>query len=90
MEGWQVTTYGCHAVSSFRGFKSLVSQDDRDGVDQGVDRLDAPEMCLDDFLTGNLPGSNGFGQLRGAQSPEVGSCDAQVNTSLYVLVAVLL
>jgi hypothetical protein len=42
-----------------------------------------PEVGLDDFLTGNVPGSDGFDQLQGAHAPEVDSRDAHVYTPLY-------
>ena len=83
VERREITASGDRTVSRLRGFEGLLGQHDRDGVDRGVHGLDAPEVGLDDFLTGNLPGSDGFGQLQGAHAPEVGSCDAHVYTPLY-------
>ncbi len=39
-------------------------------------------MGLNDFLTGQVPGSSGFGQFQDAHAPEVGYCGAHVSTPL--------
>src|SRR5207248_3592963 len=73
---------GDRTVSCLRGFEGLLAQHPRDGVDRGVHGFDPPEVGLDDFLTGRLPGSDGFGQVGGAYMPEVSGRDAHVYTSL--------
>jgi hypothetical protein len=65
-------------VSCLGGFQSLFAQEDRDGVDDGVHRLDPPEVSLDHFSTGGSPGPDRFGQVRGAHIPQVGGRDAHV------------
>jgi hypothetical protein len=85
VERWEIIATGDHTVSCFCGLKRLLAQRDRDGVDGGVHGLDPPEVGLDDFLTGHLPGSDGCGQLRGAHAPEYGGRDAHVNTPLRAL-----
>ena len=68
----QFSATGDYTVGRLRGFEGLLAQDDCDGVDRGVHGLDPPEVGLDDFLTGRLPGSDRRGQVRGAHAPEVG------------------
>jgi hypothetical protein len=63
---------GDDTVGYLRGFEGLLAQDNCDGVDRGVHGLDPPEVGLDDFLTGRLPGSDRRSQVRGAHPPEVG------------------
>jgi hypothetical protein len=53
-------------------------------ADRGVHGLDPPEVGLDDFLTGRLPGSDGFGQLQVAHAPEVSGRDAHLSTPCTV------
>ena len=50
--------------AAFAASSGLLAQDDRDGVDRGVHRLDPPQVGLDDFLTGGLPGSDRLGQVQ--------------------------
>jgi hypothetical protein len=54
VERREVATGGDHAVGRFGGFEGLLPQDDRDGVDRGVHRLDPPEVGLDDFQAGRF------------------------------------
>ena len=75
VERRQLTATCDRPVGCLRGFESLLAENDRDGVDRGVHGLDPPQVGLDDFLTGRLPGSDCTGQFRGAHTPEVGGRD---------------
>ena len=77
VERRQVSASGDRTVGRLGRFQRLLGQDDDNGVDRRVDRLDPPQVGLDDFLTGGLPGSDRFGQLGGAHAPQFGDrCDA--------------
>lgn len=49
---------------------AVLGHNNDDGIDRTVDRFDPLKVCLDDFLTGNLPGSDRFGQFRSAHAPQ--------------------
>ena len=48
MQRRQLTATGHRPVSRPRRLKRLLAQDNRDGVDRWVHRLDPPQMGLDD------------------------------------------
>jgi hypothetical protein len=69
----QVSAVGDRTISRLGCFQRLLGHDNDNSVDRAVDRLNALKVCLNYFLTGNLSGSDRFGQFRGAHAPQFGS-----------------
>jgi hypothetical protein len=75
----EVSAVGDRTISRVGRFQRLLGHDNDNGVDRAIDCLNALKVRLNDFLTGNLSGSDRFGQLRGAHTPQFrGRCDAHV------------